>query len=127
MTMQNWDNLSRWLVRARGGRTQAEVAEAAGVSIRAVQKYESGRDFDRPGRVLRKLADHYRWTPDSIDRALDGGEPTTLPPDPLAVLTAAASHAEPELKDVLLKALEAYPAPESVKKQLRRKINEMTD
>jgi transcriptional regulator with XRE-family HTH domain len=119
MTANDWANVARWLIRARGDRTQPEVARAADVSLGTIQKYESGRAV-QGGRMLRKLATHYGWTPDSLDNVLAGGEPTY---SPLAQEVARQIYT-PAQKLALIEVMESAPGISRVAKERARKVIE---
>lgn len=118
----DWANVARWLVRARGDRTQPEVAKAAGISLGTIQKYESGSAV-RGGRILRKLTAYYGWTADSLDTALAGGEPTTR------VLARTVRQVyTPAQKADLIAVMESEPGiSRAAKDRARRVIESMPE
>lgn len=77
--MDNYEHLSSRLRAARGGRSRREIADATGVAENTITRYESGSKFRGVPTKMRKLADFYRWSVDSIDACLRGEEPTVIP------------------------------------------------
>jgi transcriptional regulator with XRE-family HTH domain len=57
----------------------ADLARASGLSDKHVRRLLNGDDMTVPrDQTLWALCDALRWTPDSIDRILAGGEPTEV-------------------------------------------------
>lgn len=71
--------------------TQADLAQAAGISVSAIQKLEDPKSDIRRPRSLPKVERALKWEPGSADAVLDGGTATPLaaptpestPPAPL--------------------------------------------
>lgn len=115
----NWDNLGRWLVITRGGRTQAEMAALTGASTRSISAWESGALVE-PGRKLRAYCEAIGWAPDALDRVLEGGEPEPA-------RTVAVRKVLPLSDDAaaLLAAIERLPSHE--REILRRELGRSAD
>ncbi len=120
--MDGYQNLARWLRAARGARSRREVAEGTGLGENTITRYESGSHFRSVPRKLRHLASYYRWTPDSIDLCLQGGEPEVIPEVPPVPEMTREDRAEliqvvylsdlpPHRKQALLSALLGDLAP----------------
>lgn len=56
---------------------QADLIRASGLSRSTVRRFERGEPIDETS--LRKLSRAIRWTPDSAQDVLAGGEPTLAP------------------------------------------------
>ncbi len=95
----DWRNLGNCLAAARNGRSVPEIAAASGVSIMSIYAYESGRPYAKPPAKMWRLVNFYRWTPDSLDVVLAGGQPRLLPAATRAQAAAmmAAVRADPRL------------------------------
>lgn len=87
----------RWLrvaaaIRARmegpPGIGMAELVRASKVSDTSIYKYLEGAPIVRKEK-RRGLCVGLRWTPDSIDRILEGGEPVELPSENVDPLLAS--------------------------------------
>lgn len=103
---RDWKYLGRCLRAARDGRPRSEIAAAAEVSEPTIKRYERGEvnGHEIPDK-LQRLANYYRWSPDSLDRILDEGPPArpqyVPPPIPQAAVErlADAVKTAPELSD----------------------------
>lgn len=73
-----WRHLGNCLRYERKGRSRAEVAEATKISVGTIEDYENGRVYRRPPDKMWRLANFYRWTPDSLHKVLRGENPTYL-------------------------------------------------
>lgn len=89
---RDWRRLARAFAEARRaiGLTQEEAAAELHVSRGPIQAIERGRqsngkDFTKVTGTMRAYARLVRWTEDSIDRVLDGGDPQQeeAPPPPV--------------------------------------------
>ena len=58
--------------------SQAELAARAGISESTVRSIEASRRDNYSGRVLRELSRALGWSPLSISRIFDGGEPEVI-------------------------------------------------
>lgn len=73
---RDWKYLGRCLRAARDGRPRSEIATAADVSEPTIKRYERGLiNGEEVPDKLQRLANFYRWSPDSLDRILDEGPP----------------------------------------------------
>lgn len=74
---------------------QADLIKASGLSRSTVRRFERGESIDESS--LRKLSRAVRWTPDSAQDVLDGGEPTPAAEKPQSD-PAGANEAEPRYR-----------------------------
>lgn len=74
----SWERLGGFVAVAREqlGLTQKELACEAGVSLRTIQTFETGRYRTRLPVCARYVEDALGWETGSIARILEGGEPT---------------------------------------------------
>ncbi|MFH8753004.1 helix-turn-helix domain-containing protein [Streptomyces rimosus] len=74
---RDWMRLGDAIRRERkaAGMSQPALGEALGVSRATIQAIERGAEFKKPTPTHRAAAAHFRWTPDSLDAVLAGGEP----------------------------------------------------
>lgn len=122
-----WEHLGRRLQLARGRVSRAEIARRTGIAYTTIKEFEKGPwpspDRTEPTPTMRQLAEHYGWTPDSIDAVLAGGEPeyatsqvTTL----RDVYTAVASAASPDEQVEMVRGIMASNLPDELKAKLTK-------
>lgn len=77
---RSWERLGAHVTLAREelGLTQTELAAVAGVSIRTVQTFERGAYRVRLPIRARSIEEALGWHPGSVERILQGGEPTRM-------------------------------------------------
>jgi DNA-binding XRE family transcriptional regulator len=91
---RDWVRLGTKLREARKlmGLSQTDVAKAIGATRTPIQAIERGDERSKPTGTQRSYARLVRWTDDSIDAVLAGGEPTQVSaaPEPADLPTPAA-------------------------------------
>lgn len=103
------------LERERLGRnlTQGDVARELGIrSEKSIYSAEKGQWVgSEPTRTAKKLATYYGWTPESIYRVRDGGDPT------YATAPARPSPMAREVKAEWRRKVEASPMSAAAKRE----------
>lgn len=93
MTTSGWQRLGRRIKAERGRKgfaTAADLARAAGVSVRTVETVESGTHSGRPRETtLAKIERALGWREGSAERVVAGGRPIDAA-DPLLERVIAA-------------------------------------
>ncbi|MGW6703540.1 helix-turn-helix transcriptional regulator [Streptomyces sp. NPDC054956] len=103
----DWDHLGRALQAARlaEGISQEDLADELGVGRSTIQMIEAGHAYKRPTPTIRAFARRVRWTDDSLDRVLAGGQPRTVSPAEPA-LAPESGPADSRLPLVIVDELE---------------------
>ena len=80
----DWEELGRALKEARkaAGLKQTEIAKRLDISLSSVQAIERGNAFAKPTPTIRAFAAAVGWADGSVERVLEGGEPTLARDEP---------------------------------------------
>lgn len=90
--------------------TKAELSQSSGISYKTLTRYLDGEPIVRRDKE-RALCEAVRWTPDSVERILAGGEPIPIEAEP----RPSQEDVEARLTDITRRLEEALAEVEELR------------